>query len=214
MDYPAIWQNEILMERRDGETAKVEVCSEMTDRQLAELVLSGEEAAFEHIFDRYKRLVAVIAARYFQRPEQIEEIIQISFSKVYFELKNFRGKHDFSLAGWLGRITTNACLDALRNQKRKPENLVCELSAEETDFLFAEKPQHNKTAESLCIERDLAEKLLSNLTADDRALLQMLYDEEMSVGEIAEVTGWSNAKIKVRAHRARHALRKILKKFV
>jgi DNA-directed RNA polymerase specialized sigma24 family protein len=36
----------------------------------------------------------------------------------------------------------------------------------------------------------------------------MLYDEGMTVVEIAEVTGWSNAKIKVRAHRARDALKK------
>jgi RNA polymerase sigma-70 factor (ECF subfamily) len=214
MDYPAIWQNEILMERRDSETPQIEVYSEMTDKQLAELVLAGEESAFEHIFDRYKRLVVATAARYFHRPEQIEEIIQISFAKVYFELKNFRGRYDFSLAGWLGRITTNACLDALRNQKRKPENLVCELSDEETEFLFADEQSDYKSAENLYIERDLAEKLLSNLTADDRALLQMLYDEELSVVEIAEITGWSNAKIKVRAHRARHALRKILKRFL
>lgn len=57
MHHPAIWQNEILTERRESETAKIEVCSEMTDRQLAELVVAGEESAFEHIFDRYTRLV-------------------------------------------------------------------------------------------------------------------------------------------------------------
>jgi RNA polymerase sigma-70 factor (ECF subfamily) len=145
------------MKRRDSETAKIEVCSEMIDKQLAELVLTGEESAFQQIFDRYKRLVAAIAGRYFQSTEQIEEIIQISNAKVYFELKNFRGKHDFSLAGWFGRIATNACLDAQGNQKRKPKNLVCELAEAETEFLFAGKRRDNKTAENLYIERDLAE---------------------------------------------------------
>src|SRR5215469_7448832 len=90
-----------------------------SDKQLAELVLAGDEAAFEAIFDRHKRLVVSIAARYFRRPEQIEEIVQISFSKVYFELHNFRGAHELSLAGWLSRIARNACIDALRNQKRR-----------------------------------------------------------------------------------------------
>jgi DNA-directed RNA polymerase specialized sigma subunit len=50
-----------------------------SDKQLAELVLTGDESAFEELFDRHKRLVASIAARYFRRPEQVEEIIQISF---------------------------------------------------------------------------------------------------------------------------------------
>jgi RNA polymerase sigma-70 factor (ECF subfamily) len=214
MNYPTTWQNEILMPRAENDNAEIKVCAEKTDRQLIELVLAGEETAFEQIFDRYKRLVAAVASRYFQRPEEIEEILQISFAKVYFELKNFRGKHDFSLASWLARITANICLDTLRKQKRKPENLHCEFSDNEAEILFSGVKLKNKTTENLLIERDLAKKLLSNLPAEDRAILQMLYEEEMSVGEVAEATGWSNSKIKIRAHRARHALRKILKKFV
>jgi len=214
MDYPATWQNDILIARSENESAEIVVCAGMTDKRLVELVLAGEETAFEQLFDRYKRLVAAIASRYFQRPEQIEEIIQISFTKVYFELKNFRGERDFSLTSWLGRVTTNVCLDTLRSRKRKPENLICELSADETEILFADARQNDKTAESLLVERDLAEKLLSRLPAEDRAILQMLYEKEMSIGEVADATGWSRSKIKVRAFRARRALRKILRKFV
>lgn len=214
MDYPATWQNEILMSPGEDESAAVAVYAEQTDKQLVELVLAGEEIAFERIFDRYKRLVAAVASRYFQRPDQIEEIIQISFITAYSELKNFRGEYDFSLASWLVRITTTTCLITLRNQKRKPENLSCQLSADEAEILFADARRNTKTAESLVVERDLAEKLLSRLPAEDRAILQMLYEEEMSIGEIANATGWSNSKIKVRAYRARNALRKILRKFV
>jgi RNA polymerase sigma-70 factor (ECF subfamily) len=212
MDYPAAWQSEILLPT--DESAADEMSAEKTDKQLAELVLAGEETAFREIFERHKRIVAAVAARYFQRQEQIEEIIQISFTKMYFELGNFRGRHELSLAGWLARIATNACLDALRKQKRKPENLVCELSNEQTEFLFAEPAGDEKDSEKLVIERDLAEKLLSQLAAEDRALLQMLYEEEMTVVEIARATGWSSAKIKVRAHRARKALRRILSKIL
>lgn len=213
MDYPATWQNEILTARSEKQSAEAQVCAEKTDAQLAELVLAGEESAFEQIFDRYKRLAAAVASRYFDRPEQIEEIVQISFTKVYFELANFRGGHELSLAGWLARITTNVCLDALRNRKRKPENLACELSDEEAESLFADLRQNGKTTENSLIDRDLARKLLARLPAEDRALLQMLYEEEMSVGEVAIATGWSPSKIKVRAFRARGVLRKILKKF-
>ena len=49
---------------------------------------------------------------------------------------------------------------------------------------------------------------------DDRAVLQMLYAEEMSVAEIAEITGWSQSKVKIKAWRARNTLRRIVKKYL
>jgi RNA polymerase sigma-70 factor (ECF subfamily) len=214
MDYLKAWQNGIPMARPERENAEAAVHVESSDRQLVEMVLAGDENAFEHIFDRYKRHVAASASRYFQKPEQIEEIIQISFAKAYFELARFRGAHDFSLASWLGRIAANTCLDALRNQKRKPANLICELTDTERDSLTADLPNDDRSAETVLIQRDLAEKLLSHLGAKDRAILQMLYAEEMSIAQVADVTGWSNARIKVRAYRARHALRKVLKRFL
>jgi RNA polymerase sigma-70 factor (ECF subfamily) len=214
MDYTTAWQDEILMSRADEKSAEIYVCAEKSDAQLVGLVLAGDETAFENIFDRYKRLVASVAARYFRRPEQIEEIIQISFTKVYLELANFNGRHDFSMASWIGRIAANACLDILRSQKRKPENLHCELSDAETESLFLCAENNDKTAESAHIQRDLAEKLLASLPAEDRAIMQMLEVEEMSVKEVADVTGWSKSKVKIRAFRSRNALRKILKKYL
>lgn len=214
MDYSTTWQNQVTKSCADNERAEISVCAEKTDSQLVDLVLTGENSAFEEIFERYKRLVASVASYYFRQPEQIEEIIQISFTKVYFELKNFQGKHEFSLASWVKRITANACLDTLRKQKRKPENLSCELSENEFENLFADLHQDKKTVEDFLIEKDLAEKLLSQLSAEDRAILRMSYEEEMTTNEIAEITGWSNSKIKIRTFRARKALRKILKKYM
>lgn len=214
MDNTAAWQSDNLMHRVDDETEERYLGSEKSDGQLINLVLTGEEIGFEEIFERYRLFVATVASRYFRRPEQIEEVVQISFTKVYFELKNFQFKHDFSFAAWIGRITTNVCLDMLRSRKRKPEDLLCELSTDETEFLLAESPHEEKTPENSLIERDLAHKLMSCLEPEDQAILQMLYEEEMSVGEIAQSTGWSSSKIKIRAYRARKVLRRILKKFV
>lgn len=209
MEYTTAWQDEIQISRVE-ETADIVIRAEKSDSQLVELILTGDETAFEILFERYKRLVASIAGRYFRRPEQIEEVIQISFTKVYFQLKNYRGEQNSSIAGWLARITTNICFDLLRVQKRKPENLLCEYSEPESESLFAAATN----TESGVIERDLAEKLLSQLRDEDRALLQMLDMEEMTIKEISEITGWSISKIKVRAFRARRVLRKIIKRFL
>jgi len=182
-----------------------------SDLQLVEMVLAGDDAAFEDLFERHKRLVARTAARYFRRPEEVEEIIQIAFTKVYFELKNFRGTHELSLAGWLARITANACLDRLRSQKRRPEELACELpDPEDMDRLKAKLS--TASDEQAHIDRDLAAKLLGRLADEDRILLELLYLDELSTAEAAKVLGWSRSKIKVRAWRARQILQKILKR--
>ena len=214
MSYPAIWRKESLMPLTKEESSISALSRETSDFQLIELALAGEENAFEQIFTRYKKLVAIIASRYFHQSHQIEEVIQIVFVKAFFELGDFRGNHGFSLPSWLGRITTNVCLNTLRSQKRKPENSYSDLSCDEIEYLRAEDKDGNKNAESTLINRDLAEKLLSRLAVGDRVILQMMYSEDMSVKEIAEVTGQSKANIKIRAFRARYTLRKILIKFL
>lgn len=213
MDNSIAWQNELLMSDAENRHADAS-SSEKADAMLVELVLAGDETAFQDIFERHKRSVALAASRYFRQPEQIEEVVQISFAKAYFDLSGFRGDHDFSLASWLGKITTNVCLDRLKKQKRRPENSISEFSESENENILAELADSNLNAETDLVRRDLAEKLLSQLPPADRALLQMLYAEEMSAREISAVTGWSSANVKVRAYRARRSLRKILRRFL
>jgi len=68
--------------------------------------------------------------------------------------------------------------------------------------------------ETALISRDLALKLLTRLSAEDQLVLTLLDVEGFSVAEIAEMTNWSISKVKVRAHRARAHLRRVLRKFV
>jgi RNA polymerase sigma-70 factor (ECF subfamily) len=69
-------------------------------------------------------------------------------------------------------------------------------------------------AESVAVSRDLAAKLLARLSPEDRLVLVMLDAEGMSAAEIAGLLGWSVSKVKVRAHRARASLRRVLGKFL
>src|SRR5476649_2387399 len=125
--YQTALRNETFITRAEDDAAELPVRVERTDSQLVDLVLAGDGLAFEQIFDRHKRLVAVIANRYFRRPEEVEEIIQISFAKAFAELGSFRGHYDRSMASWIARIASNACFDTLRSQRRKPERLHCDL---------------------------------------------------------------------------------------
>ena len=212
--YPRALQNETFIHRADDESADVVLHAERTDNQLVDLVLAGDSFAFEQIFDRHKRLVAIIASRYFRRHEEIEEIVQIAFAKAFVEMGSFRGKYDRSFSSWLVRITINACYDTLRSQKRKPERLNCDLSESEAESLLEITADKSMHAERSLVDRDLTEKLLNMLPEDDRLHLQMLYSDEMTTADIAEMFGWSRANVKIRAWRARASVRKVLKKFL
>ena len=186
--------------------------ADTTDRQLVDLVLAGDRDAFECIFRRHKRHVAMVAGRYFEKEQDIEDAIQSTFIRAYQELKSFRGDHEYSLVSWLGRIAATTCLNSLRNRARKLECQLPEMFEIAASSLTDNLAQ--ASVEDLISQRDLLERLFYPLGLEDRILLQMLYAEEMTVTEIAAVFGWSRAKVKIRAFRARRTLRKLLNKLL
>ncbi len=212
---PNVLDNEAMMGlAENAEFGGSRVSSERTDRQLVDLFVAGDSTAFEQLFDRHKRYVARLAGKYLNRHEDVEEIVQITFAKAFVEMPKFRGDHQFSMMGWLRRITVNACIDQLRKQKRKPEDLCCELSDGEVSTLERFACSGGANGAAKLSDRDLVEKLLGHLDPEDRAVMQMLYAEDMSVAEIGELLGWSGSKVKIRAWRARRTLRKVLGKYL
>ena len=189
---------------------------EPTDAALALSASGGDETAFETLFNRHRRRVALIASRFFRQREQIEEIVQESFTKAYFALGDFSNRQEASFAAWLARITFNTCYDELRRLKRRPEGMAADVSEAESDWLRENlrSDAPGDDIESALIWRDLAGKLLARLSPEDRLVLVMLDAEGMSVAEIAELNRWSISKVKVRAHRARASLRGVLSRFL
>jgi RNA polymerase sigma-70 factor (ECF subfamily) len=187
-----------------------------TDAALVARVRGGDDPAFEELFNRHRRRVASIAGRFFRRREQIEEVVQESFTKAFFALPEFSNQREASFAAWLARITFNTCYDELRRNKRRPESALSEVSEEEAVWLRARLTDGaaGSDVEANASAKDLAGKLLARLSPEDRLLLVMLDVEGMTVNEIAESTKWSASKVKVRAHRARTSLRKVLARFL
>ena len=187
---------------------------ERADAELAALARAGDEAAFEELFRRHRRRVALIAARFFRQREQVEEVVQESFTKAFFALGEFGGGRDGSFAAWLARITFNVCYDELRRQKRRPEGALDELTEEEVAALAGRVRGEGPDAEASAVSRDLAAKLLARLSPEDRLVLVMLDVEGLSVAEIANLLNWTGSKVKVRAHRARAHLRRVFERFL
>jgi len=188
---------------------------EPTDDALVTAARAGDETAFERLFERHRRKVARIAGRFFSRREEIEEIVQDSFTKVYFALGDYSGAHGASFTAWLTRICVNTCYDALRRARRRKLALT-NINETETGQLAAQLRGASAAndPETSFITRDLAVKLLARLSPEDRLVLTLLDVEGFSVAEISESTGWSASKVKVRAHRARRHLRGVLRKLL
>jgi len=188
---------------------------ESADDELVAAVRAGDEAAFALLFERHRRSVTRLAYRFFYRREQVEDIVQESFANAYFALGSYRGGQERSFIAWLSRITVRSCYDALRRSRRS-ESAMSDLGEEEEAMLAARLRDTGQSSdiESAAISRDLAGKLLQRLEPDDRLVLTLLSVADLSVAETAELTGWSVSKVKMRAHRARRSLQRVLHRFV
>ncbi len=180
------------------------------DDELIAGALGGEQAAFSELTARYRPRIERICQRFFSDPELARDIAQECFIRAYTALSTYRREMPF--AGWLRAIVTNLCYDELRRRRRRPEELVSDFSAPEAQWM---RLVEEATPEEIVAEaegrreaHDLAHRLLDSLRPEDRAVLIMKDSEGMQVSEIADTMGWSQAKVKIRAFRARQALRK------
>ena len=119
------------------------------------------------------------------------------------------------MEGWLTRITTNTCLNMLRGSKRRPEMTVSDLTDEEDKWLEERMSgSEQPSVENSVVAADLADRLLSVLSPEDQQALLMIDGEQASVKEVAEATGWSESKVKVRAFRARKKVREAMERLL
>jgi RNA polymerase sigma-70 factor (ECF subfamily) len=183
------------------------------DIDLARQAQDGDESAFAEIVRRYSPRVFSTASRFFRQRSLVEEAAQEVFLKAYTQLGSFEGRG--SLEGWLTRIATNTCLNMLRGAKRRPELTVSDLSVEEDQWLENQAPaSEQRSVEQKLVAADLADRLLSVLSPEDQQALLMIDGEQASIKEVAEVTGWSESKVKVRAFRARKKIREAMERLL
>jgi RNA polymerase sigma-70 factor, ECF subfamily len=182
---------------------------------LARQAQAGDESAFAEIVRRYSPRVFSVASRFFRQRSLVEEAAQEVFLKAYTQLGSFEGRG--SIEGWLTRIATNTCLNMVRGAKRRPEFTVSDLTDDEHSWLDQQSTSaggEQPSVENSLVATDLADRLLSVLSPEDQQALLMIDGEEASIKEVAEATGWSESKVKVRAFRARRKIREAMDKLL
>ena len=183
--------------------------------ELVEQARAGDELALAEIVRRFGPRVFRVASKFFNQRAAVEDAAQEIFLKTFSELDGFRGTGSFE--GWMTRIATNTCLNLVRGSGRRPEFTTADLTDEDGEWLdrqtaTASAGQH--TVEDQVIAADLAGRLLDTLPAEDRLVVTMIDGEDASIKEVAASTGWSEAKVKVRAHRARKRMREAVEKLM
>lgn len=176
--------------------------SSPSDEQLVDATLAGDDNAFAELTRRHKSRVFGVAARFASNAAELEDICQDVFVQAYFKLRQYR--RDSPFEHWLLRITTHKCYDYLRKRRRSGDLVSVDA--------MLESGYEPSAPESAAPHPDL-ERLhaaLAQLSPKERLVITLLELEERSIQEIADFTGWSAGNVKVRAFRARAALRKLM----
>jgi RNA polymerase sigma-70 factor (ECF subfamily) len=167
---------------------------------------AGDESAFREIVERYQSKVFSIIHGIVRQRNDIEDIAQQVFSKVYFSIRNF----DFrsSLITWIYKITVNECFDYLRKKKVRKLVYESDLSEDEARRVENTEPAVDRQVpvDQNLARRDYVVKLLTRVSEEERTLLMLKEVEGRSVEELAEMTGMNENTIKVKLFRARQKL--------
>jgi RNA polymerase sigma-70 factor (ECF subfamily) len=180
------------------------------------LARAGDESAFAEIVRRYGPRIFRVASRFFRRREQVEEVAQEVFLKAFTQLEAFEGRG--SLEGWLARIAANTCLNMLRSARRRPELTAADLTEDEAAWLdsklAAAAGERHRSAERGRVAADLTDRVFETLSPEDRLVLILIDGEGATVKDVAELTGWSESNVKVRAFRARRRMREAVERLL
>jgi RNA polymerase sigma-70 factor (ECF subfamily) len=186
---------------QDREASEIEGANSEDARLVAE-ARKGDDEAFAELVRRHKRRVLAAAARFARDDHQLDDIAQEIFVRVYRNLRQFRGDAPFE--HWLSRIIVSACYDFLRKERRVRE----QISLDGTEHHICDETIESSLAAHRA--REFLQWGLRKLSADEQLILTLCELEERPVREVAQLTGWSESNVKVRAFRARQNLKKIL----
>jgi RNA polymerase sigma-70 factor, ECF subfamily len=166
----------------------------LSDSDLARRARGGEAWAFEQLVRRYASMAIGAAARITRDSGLAEDAAQEAFWKAYRALPGYREEQNFG--GWLRRIVVRCALDLAR--RRRPES---ELTGHEVS------PQRE---EARIEARDRLTHALARIAPRDREILLGVKAEGRAVAEVARDLGITAVSVRVRLHRARMKLKKIL----
>ncbi|MBI4572278.1 MAG: sigma-70 family RNA polymerase sigma factor [candidate division NC10 bacterium] len=176
------------------------------DTALVQRALAGDRTAFDILLRRYQRLVFRIVGGFLRNRADVAEVAQEAFLRAFEGLPGFRAGAAFG--PWVARIATRASYDRLRLRRRIPEVAWEDLPSAERHVAKALAAGADPLDRAAA--RDLLERAMAVLAPKDRQALILADALGFSSAEVARTLGCSSVAARIRLHRARRTLRKIV----
>jgi len=168
-----------------------------------ERVKAGDREAFGGLVDAHKDMVYTVCIRMLTSEVDAEEAAQDAFVKAYRSIGSFQAKAKFST--WLYRITYNHCISVIR-KKVKMIDLDGEIPVGEVDEM-----EMNGLETITAEERGRYLKMaIEALNETDSLVVTLFYYDELSLEEIAEITGLTSSNIRIKLHRSRKLMYQVI----
>jgi RNA polymerase sigma-70 factor, ECF subfamily len=183
----------------------------LIDPEVVERARAGDDAAFNEIVRAYRKRILGTISRLIGRPEDVEDVGQEVFLRLYYSMEQLRTADMFE--PWLYRLTVNSAYDYLRKQRRKKESRLSDLSENQVARADAEASglATNEEQRKSYI-REFVQRLLGAVSEEDRLLLLLKEVEGLSIKDLERIYGANENAIKVRLFRARQRVLKAFEK--
>ena len=178
---------------------------ELTDIELIELVLAGNQSAYADLVKRHQRYAFTLALRFTKSREDAEEVAQDCFVKAYKSLSQFQQQSKFTT--WLYSIVYTTAMTFLRKKQLKTDSMDDDAVFTQVNLLASDFKLDSTEQKSRSYYVNLA---IGQLLPDDATIITLFYQSEQSLEEIAQVIGMETNTVKVKLHRARHRLKEKL----
>jgi RNA polymerase sigma-70 factor (ECF subfamily) len=182
-------------------------------RLLAE-VRAGNAEAFEHFVRKYQRKITRVAYRMLRDLAEADCAAQESFLRAYQNLDDFREGSTFET--WLTRICINWCKDRLKRRRLVLYFHQTPIREEDEPGPRDLTPHPDPSPERRALSREIRDRLwqaIDLLSPRQRAIFLLKHFEELSIPEIAEITGLDAGTVKSHLFRAAHKIRARLAEF-
>ncbi|MEX0291246.1 MAG: RNA polymerase sigma factor [Flavobacteriaceae bacterium] len=171
----------------------------LPDLELVEqIVLQNNPMLFELLYDRYAKIVYNKCYGFAKSIDEAKDLTQDVFLHLYLKLPTFKGKSKFST--WLYALTYNYCTNYVNRDKgRKIDDKAVKKDTEDWDKLSTEVKE-----ESLFqMKSERLKKALKQISPEDRSVLLLKYQDDVSIKELESILGISASAVKMRLKRAR-----------
>ncbi|MDQ5873426.1 MAG: sigma-70 family RNA polymerase sigma factor, partial [Acidobacteriota bacterium] len=181
------------------------------EARLIEEIRAGNTEGFEYFVRQYQRKITRVAYRLLRDMGEADCAAQESFLRAWQNLNDFREGSTFET--WLTRICINWCKDRL---KRRRIVLYFHQSADDGGEESGPRdtaPHPGPTPERRAHSREIRERLreaIETLSPRQKTVFTLKHFEELSIPEIAELTGLDSGTVKSHLFRAAHKIRERL----